>query len=160
MRSSFSQTISNLSSCIFPHLYDSHVCNGRIGRRLPFELADDLAKLDHLKRTFRPIVFPAYDDITTAQIVAMIAEVAATILELDANALPAVFASIDATFSQAVRERSLHRFHGEAQFAAYHAEQEDNALFVDGRMTKAAKVYRGAELLAGEQPTCGCLRVG
>jgi len=80
-------------------------------------------------------MLPAHNHITTVCVVPVITEVAAAKLKLDPDSLPALVATIDTTFCLAVWVSGMNGLDNEPQFITDHAEQENNALFVDRCMT-------------------------
>src|SRR5437870_4333539 len=73
------------------------------GRALLLHLVGQRTKLDHLNRTLWPIMLPADDHIAPGRVMAVVAEIAARELELDAHRLPAIELAVDAAFGLAVR---------------------------------------------------------
>ena len=90
-------------------------------------------------RVIGPVVAPADDDVTSGKRVAVVAEIAAFELEFDVDALPAFGADLALGF--AVREAGLHGFDGVDEFFGDHAEEKDDALFVDGLVAEATEVH-------------------
>jgi hypothetical protein len=88
-----------------------------------------MAERSSSDRALGPVVLPAHDEIAAAGIMAVIAEVPATELELDPHTLPYVPA--DRPLGLAVRKSSPYALHDEAEIECHHAEQEDHALLVD-----------------------------
>ena len=86
-----------------------------------------------------PVVAPADDDVAAGGGVAVVAEIAAFKFKLEVDALPALRSDLALGF--AVREAGLHGFDGVAEFPGDHAEEKDNALFVDGLVAEAAEVH-------------------
>ena len=86
-----------------------------------------------------PVVAPADDDVAAGEGVPVVAEIAAFKLEFEVHALPAL--RTDLALGFAVGEAGLHGFDDVAQFFRDHAEQKDYALFVDGFVSKAAKIH-------------------
>jgi hypothetical protein len=80
------------------------------------------------------------------RIVPVFSKVAATVLELNAYALPLILARVYTTLCLTIRVSRLHRLNNHAQLIAHHAEKVNGALLVGGGMTKAAKVDRCAVL--------------
>ena len=85
-----------------------------------------------------PVVAPADDEVAAGGRVAVIAEIAAFKFKFDQDALPALGA--DLAFGLAIGEAGLNRFHNVAKLAGNHAEEKDDALFVDGFMAESAKI--------------------
>jgi len=92
-----------------------------------------------LGRAVGPVVVPADDDVAAGEGVAVVAEIAAFKFEFEVDALPALRGDLALGFT--VRETGLHGFDGVAEFFGDHAEEQHNALFVDGLVTEAAKIH-------------------
>ena len=90
-------------------------------------------------------MLPADDDVAISRVVAMIAEVAAPVFELDSNALPPLLTLVDATLGFTVWIGCVNRLDDEAQLITDHPEKEDYALFIDGRVPEPTEVDRRAE---------------
>src|SRR5205807_1367158 len=73
---------------------------------------------------------------------AVLAEVAALELKLDAHVLPAMLLPIDAAFGLAVGVDGLDRLHDQAQLRTNHPEQIDYALLVDRCIAQTVEVER------------------
>jgi len=86
-----------------------------------------------------PVVAPADDDVAASGGVAVIAEIAAFKFEFDVDALPAL--GSDLAFGFAVGEAGLDGFDDVAQLFGDHAEEKDDALFVDWFVTEATEVH-------------------
>jgi hypothetical protein len=86
-----------------------------------------------------PVVAPADDDVAAGEGVAVVAEIAALKFEFEMDALPAMRGDLALGF--AVREAGLHGFDGVAEFFGDHAEEQDDALFVDGLVAEAAEIH-------------------
>ena len=69
----------------------------------------------------------------------MVAEIAALKFEFEVDALPALRSDLALGF--AVREAGLHGFDSVAEFFGDHAEEEHDALFVDGLVAEATKIH-------------------
>jgi len=91
-----------------------------------------------LQRVVGPVVAPADDYVAAGDGVAVVAEIAALEFEFEVDALPALGADLALGF--AVREAGLNGFDDVAQFFCDDAEEEDDALFVDGFVAEAAEV--------------------
>jgi len=85
-----------------------------------------------------PIVMPADDDVAAGERVAVVAEIAAGELEFEMDALPALRSDLALGF--AVGKAGLDGFDNVAEFFGDHAEEEDDALLVDGLVAQAAEV--------------------
>ena len=90
-------------------------------------------------RAVGPVVAPADDDVAAGEGVAVVAEIAAFKFKFQVYALPA--SGSDLALGFAIGEGRLHGFDGVAQFFGDHAEEKDDALFVDGLMAQAAEVH-------------------
>jgi len=86
-----------------------------------------------------PVVAPADDDVAAGGGVAVVAEIAAFKFKLEVDALPALRSDLALGF--AVREAGLHGFDGVAEFPGDHAEEKDNALFVDGLVAEGTEIH-------------------
>jgi hypothetical protein len=84
-----------------------------------------------------PVVAPADDEVAAGGGVGVVAEVFALELEFDADALPA--AGADLAFGVAVGEFLVDGFDDEAEVFGEHAEEEDDAEFVEGFVKKAGE---------------------
>jgi hypothetical protein len=89
-----------------------------------------------------PVVVPADDDVAAGEGVAVAEEIAALKFKFEVDALPAF--GTDLALGFAVGEAGLHGFDGVAEFLGDHAEEEDDALFVDRFVAEAAEVHRMA----------------
>lgn len=89
-----------------------------------------------------PVVAPADDDVAAGGGMAVVAEIAALKFKFEADALPAVGADLALGF--AVGKAGLHGLDDVAEFLGDHAEEQDDALFVDGFVAEAAEVEGGA----------------
>jgi hypothetical protein len=90
-------------------------------------------------RAVGPVVAPADDDVAAGERMAVVAEIAAFKFEFDVDALPA--SRTDLALGFAVGEAGLHGFDGVAEFFGDHAEEENDALFVDGLVAEATEVH-------------------
>ena len=90
-------------------------------------------------RAVGPVVAPADDDVAAGEGVAVVAEIAALKFKFEVDALPALRSDLALGF--AVREGRLHGFDGVAEFLGDHAEEQHNALFVDGLVTEATEIH-------------------
>ena len=104
-----------------------------------FDAGGELEDLD-VVGAIVPVVTPADDDVAAVEGMAVLAVIAALELEFDVNALPA-FGS-DLALGLAIGESALNGFDHVAQFLGHHAEEKDDAVFVDGLVTEAAEVDR------------------
>ncbi len=86
-----------------------------------------------------PVVVPADDDVAAGEGMAVVAEIAAFKFEFDVDALPAFGADLALGF--AIGEAGLDGFDGVAELFGDHAEEKDDALFVDRFMAEAAEVH-------------------
>ena len=86
-----------------------------------------------------PVVAPADDDVAAGDGVAVIAEIAAFKFEFDVDALPAL--GSDLAFCFAIGKTGLDGFDNVAQLFGHHAEEKDDALFVDRFVTEATEVH-------------------
>lgn len=93
-------------------------------------------------RVVGPVVAPADDDVAAVERVAVIAEAAALKFKFEMDTLPATGADLALGF--AVGKARLHGFDDVAEFFGDHAEEKDDALFVDRFVAQAAKVEGGA----------------
>ena len=90
-------------------------------------------------RAVGPVVAPADDDVAAGERVAVVAEIAALKFEFEVDALPAMRSDLALGF--AVREAGLHGFDGVAEFLGDHAEEQHDALFVDGLVAEATEIH-------------------
>ena len=90
-------------------------------------------------RAVGPVVAPADDDVAAGEGVAVVAEIAAFKFKFDADTLPALGSDLALGF--AVREAGLHGFDGVAEFFGDHAEEQHDALFVDGLVAEATEIH-------------------
>jgi hypothetical protein len=90
-------------------------------------------------RAIGPIVAPADDDVAAGGGVAVVAEIAAFKFKFEVDALPTLRSDLALGFT--VREAGLHGFDGVAKFFGDHAEEQDDALFVDRLVTEAAEIH-------------------
>ena len=89
-------------------------------------------------RCVGPVVAPADDDVAAGDGVAVVAEIAAFKFKFDVDALPTIGSDLALGF--AVGEAGLDRFDDVAQLLGHHAEEKDDALFVDGLVAEATEV--------------------
>lgn len=92
-----------------------------------------------VRRAVGPVVAPADDDIAAGERMAVVAEIAALKFKFEVDALPA--ARSDLTLGFAIGKAGLHGFDSVAEFPGDHSEEKDDALFVDGFVTKAAEIH-------------------
>ena len=104
---------------------------------------DDRTQLDDFDGALLPVMFPADDQIATRGVMAVFAKLAAGEFELDPHPLPAMV--VYAAFRLAVRISRLDPFDNQAELRADHAEQVDDALFIDRFMLQTAEIEQGAE---------------
>ena len=90
-------------------------------------------------RAVGPVVAPADDDVTAGEGVAVVAEIAALEFKFDVDALPALRSDLALGF--AVGEAGLDGFDDVAEFSGDHAEEKDDALFVERVVAEAAEVH-------------------
>lgn len=90
-------------------------------------------------RAVGPVVAPADDDVAAGKGVAVVAEITAFKFEFDVDALPAFRGDLALGF--AVREAGLHAFDDVAEFFGDHAEEKNDALFVDRLVAEATEVH-------------------
>ena len=90
-------------------------------------------------RAAGPVVTPADDDVATCERVTVVAEITAFKFEFDVDALPALRSDLALGF--AVGKAGLHGFDDVAQLLGHHAEEQDDALFVDGFVAEATEVH-------------------
>jgi hypothetical protein len=90
-------------------------------------------------RAVGPVVAPADDDVAAGDGVAVIAEIAGFKFEFDVDALPAL--GSDLAFGFAIGKTGLDGFDDVAQLFGDHAEEKDDALFVDRFVTEATEVH-------------------
>jgi len=76
----------------------------------------------------------------------MLLKIAAFELKLNQHMFPKLPFFVYTPLSLTIGISSSQRFDEEAEFAAYHAEHVDDALFIDRRMAQSAKIYRFAVL--------------
>jgi hypothetical protein len=125
-------------------------------RRSAVEIVENASQLYYFERAVQPVIFPADHNVTTSRIMAVIAEIAAAVLELDPHALPTVAVPIDAPLRFAVGKRSVNRLNEESQFVADHAEEIHDRLLVDWGVSKPTKADRRPVLHAARSvPLCG-----
>jgi hypothetical protein len=82
---------------------------------------------------------PADDDVAAGDGVAVIAEIAGFKFEFDVDTLPALRSDLALGF--AVWEAGLDGFDNVAELSCHHAEEKDDALFVDGFVAEATEVH-------------------
>ena len=82
---------------------------------------------------------PADDDVAAIGRMAVVAEIAALKFKFEVHALPALGSDLALGF--AVGKAGLHGFDDIAEFLGDHAEEKDDALFVDRLVAEAAKVH-------------------
>lgn len=92
-----------------------------------------------VRRCVGPVVAPTDDNVAAGGRVAVVAEVAAFKFKFDVDALPALRSDLALGF--AVGKAGLHGFDDIAELFGDHAEEEHNALFVDGLVAEAAEVH-------------------
>jgi hypothetical protein len=76
-----------------------------------------------------PVVAPADDDVAAGEGVAVVAEIAAFKFEFEVDALPALRTGLALGFD------------GVAEFFGDHAEEQHDALFINGFVAEAAKIH-------------------
>jgi len=109
-------------------------CGGGEG----FEEGGEFQDFD-LGRAGGPVMAPADDDVAAGERMAVIAEIAAFKFKFDVDALPALRS--DLAFCFAIGEAGLDGFDDVAQLFCDHAEEKDDALFVDGFVAEATEVH-------------------
>jgi hypothetical protein len=126
-------------------------------RQLFAERVDSRSELDDLDRALRPVVLPTDEHIAILVSVAVIEEVAALVLKLDANALPHVAGLVHAPFRLAVGEANADALHHIAQVEGDDAKQKDDALLVDRGVLEPRKFRNGPYRVpvAGAVHACG-----
>src|SRR5260370_42561838 len=95
-------------------------------------LAHHLRELQHLqpRRTLRPVMPPADDQVALLRAVSVFEEVTAQELEFNGHALAA--SGLDFAQGLAIRESALRAQHGEPQALRQNAKEQDHAVFVRG----------------------------
>src|SRR5258708_38002618 len=98
-------------------------------------LAPHLRELQHLqpRRTLRPVMPPADDQVAVFCDVSVLEEVSAQELEFNGHALAA--SGLDFAQGFAIRESALRAQHGEPQVLRQNAKEQDHAIFV-GRLVR------------------------
>jgi hypothetical protein len=105
-----------------------------------------------------PVVLPADDQVAGGGVVAVRAEVAALVLELDAAAPPVAAAGVGAALGLAVGVAGAAELDQEAEVVGEGTEEADDAGLTGGGVLKAAEVEgltKGMHLSSVVQPTAG-----
>src|SRR5260370_40434983 len=99
---------------------------------ISLHLAHHLRELQHLqpRRTLRPVMPPADDQVAVFCDVSVLEEVSAQELEFNGHALAA--SGLDFAQGFAIRESALRAQHGEPQALRQNAKEQDHAVFVRG----------------------------
>ncbi len=84
----------------------------------------------------------------------MAKEIAAPILDLNPNPLPAIALAIDAAFGLATRKRHMNSLNEETQLVANHAEEAHYALLTGRSMSKSTEADRCTVLNSVEFGPC------
>ena len=93
---------------------------------------EDALEFQDFEWALFPIVDPAHDQIAAIRIMAVLEEVAASVLELDAHVLPLRSRLVQCSLPFTVGEVGSDAFDKEAEFTADHAEEVYDPLLVDG----------------------------
>src|SRR5258707_2616261 len=111
---------------------------------ISLHLAHHLRELQHLqpRRTLRPVMPPADDQVAVFCDVSVLEEVSAQELEFNGHALAA--SGLDFAQGLAIGEGALRAEHGEPQVLRQNAKEQDHAIFVGGLVRQSGDSEDGS----------------